>query len=219
MRRNGMKTHGISAIMALAVKRGGRILHKLKKALSLFHFGRNPDGNFTPDLFERDDLFPGEETMEVFSDMAETADWQDGPGRRFEFPDEEEYLATLSSRAFPEEKSSERSEEILQDWEGVVDEVDEEGKLFTARLRDLVAGEIYPSRMAEIPIGDVSDDDRRLLRSGAVFYLTAGRALRKGRREMFGRIVFRRLPNRTPADLRRVEERARRLIDFLEPEN
>ena len=164
-------------------------------------------------------MFLGEETMEVFSDMDEPADRRDEPERRFEFSDEEEEWPSLSSRAFPEEKSFERSEEILQDWEGVVDDVDEEGKVFTARLRDLVAGETHPSRTVEIPIGDVSDDDRRLLRPGAVFYLKAGRALRKGRREMFGRVVFRRLPNWTSAELRRVEERARRLMDFLDPEN
>lgn len=164
-------------------------------------------------------MFLGEDTMEVFSGMDEPADRRDEPGRRFEFSDEEEELSPLSSRAFPEEKSFERSEEILQDWEGVVDDVDEEGKVFTARLCDLVAGETHPSRTVEIPIGDVSDDDRRLLRPGAVFYLKAGRALRKGRWEMFGRVVFRRLPNWTSAELRRVEERARRLMDFLDPEN
>ncbi len=115
----------------------------------------------------------------------------------------------------PEEKPSERFEEIIQDWEGVVDEVCEDEGIFTARLCDLTAGEIYPSETAEIPIEDVSDDDRELLRPGAVFYLTTGRALRSGRWELFGRMAFRRLPGRTPADLRRIEERARSLIDFL----
>ena len=115
----------------------------------------------------------------------------------------------------PEEKPSERSEEIIRDWEGVVDEVCEDEGIFAARLRDLTAGEIYPSETAEIPIEDVSDDDRGLLRPGAVFYLTTGRSLRRGRWELFGRMAFRRLPGRTPADLRRIEERARSLIDFL----
>ena len=115
----------------------------------------------------------------------------------------------------PEEKSSERSEEIIRDWEGVVDEVCEDEGIFTARLRYLPAGEIYPSETAEIPIEDVSDDDRGLLHPGTVFYLTTGRSLRRGRWELFGRMAFRRLPGRTPADLRRIEERARSLIDFL----
>lgn len=157
--------------------------------------------------------------MEAFSDIDEPADWQDGSERRFEISDEEEESPLLLSREFLEKKSSERSEEILQDWEGVVDQVDEDGKVFTARLRDLMTGETCPSRTAEIPVEDVSDDDRRLLCPGAVFYLTAGRSLRKGRREIFGRIVFRRLPGWTSADLRRIEERARRLINFLDPKN
>ena len=115
----------------------------------------------------------------------------------------------------PEEKSSQRSEEIIRDWEGIVDEVLEDEGIFVALLRDLTAGEIYPSETVEIPIEDVSDDDRELLRQGAVFYLTMGRSLRGGRWELFGRMAFRRLPDRTPADLRRIEERARSLIDFL----
>ena len=184
-----------------------------------FIFSRNSDENFAPDLFEWDDFFLGEETTEASSDIDEPADWQEETERLFEIPGEEEEPHLLPSLAFPEEKSSERSEEILQDWEGVVDEVDEAGKVFTARLRDLTVNEIHPSRTAEIPIEDVSDDDRKLLRPGAIFYLTAGRSLRNGRLELFGRMAFRRLPGWTSADLLRIEERARRLIDFLDPEN
>ena len=189
------------------------------KTVEDFIFSRNSDENFASDLFEWDDFFLGEETTEVSSDIDESADWQDETERRFEIPDEEEEPPLLPSLTFPEGKPYERSEEIIQDWEGVVDEVDEAGKVFTARLRDLTVNEIHPSRTAEIPVEDVSDDDRKLLHPGAVFYLTAGRSLRNGRLELFGRIVFRRLPGWTSADWLRIEERAQRLIDFLGPEN
>lgn len=180
-----------------------------------FIFSRGPDESLVADLFEWDDFFRDEETTEASSDINALADWQDETERRFEISGDEEEPYLLSSQAFQEEKTSERSEEIVQDWEGVVNEIDENGKVFTARLRDLTAGEVYPSEVAEIPIEDISDDDEKLLRPGAVFYLTAGRSLRNGRRELFGRIVFRRPPGRTEADLRRIEERARSLIDFL----
>ena len=180
-----------------------------------FNFDRNPYENLAADLFEWDGFFVGGETMEAFSSIDAPADWENEPERRFELPDEEEEPHPLSSQALPEEKSTERSEEIIRDWEGVVDEVLEDEGIFSARLCDLTAGEIYPSETAEIPIEDVSDDDRELLRPGAVFYLTTGRSLRRGRWELFGRMAFRRLPSRTPADLRRIEERARSLIDFL----
>lgn len=177
------------------------------------------DENFEAGLFEEDDFFSGAETVETSSSIDAPADWENEPERRSELPDEEEEPHPLSSQALPEEKSTERSEEIIRDWEGVVDEVLEDEGIFSARLRDLTTGEIYPSETAEIPIEDVSDDDRELLRSGAVFYLTTGRSLRRGRWELFGRMAFRRLPSRTPADLRRIEERARSLIDFLGLEN
>ena len=180
-----------------------------------FNFDRNPYENLAADLFEWDGFFVGGETTEAFSSADAPADWENEPERRSELPDEEEEPHPLFSRALPEEESTERSEEIIRDWEGVVDEVLEDEGIFTARLRDLTTGEIYPSETAEIPTEDVSDDDRDLLRPGAVFYLTTGRSLRRGRWELFGRMAFRRLPGRTPADLRRIEENARSLIDFL----
>ena len=75
----------------------------------------------------------------------------------------------------PKIKSPEYVQEILQDWEGIVESVGNE--FFTARLRDLTNNEVYPSETAELPIEDISDDDLQLLRVGAVFYLVS---VRKG---------------------------------------
>ena len=103
---------------------------------------------------------------------------------------------------------------MLQEWEGVVERI--EGDIFVARLRDMTADEVYPGETAELPVGDVSEDDRELLRVGAVFYMTVGYYVwADGRRERFGRVVFRRLPGWTASALERARERARRITRFL----
>lgn len=117
-------------------------------------------------------------------------------------------------------RSAEWSEEVLNRWEGVVETVDEDDGIFTARLYDLETEEPYPSEIAEFLIGDVSDDDQSLLQVGAVFYMTLGYSERvSGRRNRFVRVEFRRLPNWTESDLRRAEERARRITCFLHSES
>ena len=114
----------------------------------------------------------------------------------------------------PKPRNSEYQTEVLQQWEGIVEEVGDEN--FTARLRDLTNKEHYPGEMAELPRDDISDDDRELLREGAVFYLTVGRLIHfSGRQKRFGDIVFRRLPGWTSSTLDRAEKRAERLSRFL----
>lgn len=119
--------------------------------------------------------------------------------------------------SFSERKAPERTQEVLQDWEGVVERIEDD--IFVARLRDMTANEVYPGEIAELPVGDVSEDDRELLQVGAVFYMTVGYYVRaSGRRERFGRVVFRRLPGWTASALERARERARRITHFLKPE-
>ena len=119
--------------------------------------------------------------------------------------------------SFSERKVPERTQEVLQDWEGVVERIEDD--IFVARLRDMTANEVYPGEIAELPVGDVSEDDRELLQVGAVFYMTVGYYVwASGRRERFGRVVFRRLPGWTASALERARERARRITRFLRPE-
>ena len=132
--------------------------------------------------------------------------------------DEEDEPEVPISLVFPEIRKPEYQSVVLQDWEGVIETVDNES--FAARLRDLTINERYPSEMVEIPIEDVSEDDLELLRVGAVFYLTVGRLKhRNGRQERFGRIVFRRLPSWTSSAVRRAKERAERFANFLGSED
>ena len=107
----------------------------------------------------------------------------------------------------------ETSEEILQEWEGAVETVEE--KTFTARLWDITANELYPTETVEIPIEDVSENDRKLIRPGAAFNLAVVRSVRPdGAGETFGCIMFIRHV-RTAEDMAHVERKAQSLIEFL----
>ena len=123
----------------------------------------------------------------------------------------------MVANSFSERKSPERTQEVLQEWEGVVKRIEED--IFVARLRDMTANEVYPGEIAELPVRDVSEDDRELLQVGAVFYMTVGYYVwASGRRERFGCIVFRRLPGWTATALERAGERAHRITRFLRPD-
>ena len=79
----------------------------------------------------------------------------------------------------------------LQEWEGIVEKVKEES--FDARLVDLTRNN--PDEVLEdFPLDDISEEDRRLVAPGAVFYWCIGYHVRKGQRSRTSEIRFRRLP-------------------------
>ena len=122
------------------------------------------------------------------------------------------------SRSHRDAKPAEGSEEVLQEYECRVRAIYEDDGIFVANLIDLTAGETWPSDTAEFSIGDVSDDDRKLFRKGAVFYWTKGRRVLDGREEPFERLQFD--PSLlTMSDFLLMEQRERRLEEILGPED
>lgn len=99
---------------------------------------------------------------------------------------------------------------ILQQWEGVVDEVGEDS--FTAHLRDLTEPD-SPLEFAEIPIlGNISPIDRALLLPGQVFYWSLGHEIRPPCQVVnASQIRFRRVAQWSASSMRRLNERARAL--------
>jgi len=96
----------------------------------------------------------------------------------------------------------------LQKWEGVV--VDVQPEAFLARVSDLTHQNM--DEEAELPIAEVSEADRALVREGAVFYWTIGYLDdRYGQRQRASRIRFRRLPAWTDEEI----DSARREADAL----
>lgn len=94
--------------------------------------------------------------------------------------------------------------ELLQQWEGVVEEV--EGEEFFARLSDRT----NPAREQEVATfecAEVSTDDLPLLVPGAVFYWSISyRVARHGQKTRTSSIKFRRLPAWSANDIRRLKE-------------
>ena len=80
----------------------------------------------------------------------------------------------------------------LQKWEGAVLEIKKDS--FIARLIDLTKES--PDETAEMPLEEVSEDDRDLLKEGAVFYWNIGYLNKTcGQRERVSLIRFSRLPS------------------------
>jgi hypothetical protein len=101
---------------------------------------------------------------------------------------------------------------VAQKWEGAVTAV--EGDYFIARLTDLTAGTAQEE--VELPLEEVSDDDRPLVEVGAVFYWSIGYDVaRGGQRTRASRIRFRRLPAWTAKELAEAKERAKKLKEDL----
>lgn len=89
-----------------------------------------------------------------------------------------------------------------------------EGDEFTAKLIDL--NKIAADEIAVFPFNEISDDDKRLVQPGAVFYWNVGyETLPSGQKNRSSVIRFRRLPAWSPKDLQKAEERADHLQKIL----
>ena len=97
----------------------------------------------------------------------------------------------------------------LEEWEGVVLSIGAD--CFVARLVNRTHPD-QPDEEAEFPLDLVSEDDRSLLRPGAVLRWTAGvTKLPGGGKQSTSQIVFRRLPQWTARELAEADEIAARL--------
>ena len=106
--------------------------------------------------------------------------------------------------------------EPLQEWEGRVVEVNPKEKLFAATLIDVTARRKYEDEIAEFPISDVSDDDRDLLRAGAIFrWLIGYERLPSGTKRRVSSVVFRRLGEWSRNDLARAKQYAEELVSGI----
>jgi hypothetical protein len=103
--------------------------------------------------------------------------------------------------------------QALQQWEGVVDEVNDGS--FVARLVDRTAKE--PDEEAEFDLGEVPTGDRELVVPGAIFYWSVGyRTAATGTRSRVSIISFRRLPAWTEAEKLQARERAEEIAKALD---
>lgn len=94
----------------------------------------------------------------------------------------------------------------LQIWEGTVLKVDHEAGAMQVLL-DAKMGQV-PRHSAEIDLEWVSDQDKDLVRPGAVFYLTLFKRTKRGSVENAQELRFRRRPSWSLTQLKRIEESA-----------
>jgi len=102
----------------------------------------------------------------------------------------------------------------LQEWEGTVTHIS--GDTFTATLTDLTENKQYADEAAEIPIDELTDDDREMLAPGRVFRWAIGyQRSAGGTKRRVSQISFRRLPQWTKANLAKAEEEAKSVARTL----
>jgi hypothetical protein len=101
----------------------------------------------------------------------------------------------------------------LQEWEGQVQEV--RRQYFSARLVDLTNRDSDETEEAELPISDISENERDLLVAGATFRWIIGYRYISGSKERFTRVVIRRLPMWTDAEIKAADKEAAELHNAL----
>lgn len=95
---------------------------------------------------------------------------------------------------------------VIQIWEGVILSVDFERGIMTVKLTD--RGGLIGDHTADIELQWVSNQDRDLLRPGAVFYWTMFKETKRGSVSNSQEIRFRRLPSWTKRQLAIMHEDA-----------
>jgi hypothetical protein len=99
---------------------------------------------------------------------------------------------------------------VLQQWEGFVTEVGFD--FFGVKLIDLTAGKTNVSEEAELPISDLSEDDRKILQEGAVLrWLIGYRISPHGTRQRFSSIFLRRVAGPTEDRISEIRREASKL--------
>jgi len=100
----------------------------------------------------------------------------------------------------------------LQKWEGYVTKISKDSIL--VRLIDLTEGR--PEEEAEIPLEEISEEDKDLIREGAVFYWNIGyKDSKSGQRTRVSIIRFQRLPKWRKKEKDVAEQEAERLQEII----
>ena len=101
----------------------------------------------------------------------------------------------------------------LQKWVGIVTDI--RGELFFARINDLT-NEKNPPEIAEIPIEEISPEQRNHIEKGAIFYWNIGYLDASGTRYRQSFIRFRNLPLWNDEDLEIANQKAKKLKEYFD---
>lgn len=110
----------------------------------------------------------------------------------------------------------EERQQVVREFEGIVEGVDWENGTFHARMIDLTAGDIFESDMAEFPTEDLRADDKELLVEGAIFRVRVLYRIKgSGTKQRFTEVIFRRLPSWQPRHFELAQQSASELAAFF----
>ena len=101
----------------------------------------------------------------------------------------------------------------LQEWEGYVVGIGDE--VFTSRLVDLTAGEPTETEQVDLPISDLTDEDRGRLQVGSVFRWSIGYQRMRGSKRRVSQIVFRDRPKWTKREIEEAEAKAEAVLSKI----
>ncbi len=111
------------------------------------------------------------------------------------------------------ERSHQATQTALQEWEGYVVRV-EEGT-FISRIQDLTNEDQIENEEIEFLTEDLSEDDLKLLKPGAVFRWTIGYLKSGGSKKRFSHIIFRRFPILTKSTVAIADKKAKELASRI----
>jgi len=94
-------------------------------------------------------------------------------------------------------------------WQGYIESISEKEKAIYGRMRELYKNGTDES--VEFDFNDVSDDDKELVKIGAIFYYSIGYALRKGQRIKMAILRFKRNVKFSGLDVDNITGNAHRL--------
>jgi hypothetical protein len=176
---------------------------------------QNPDRNFS-----RTGVFLNKDTLErsgrYVSALQNSLKFADGLGIQSE--NDEATITASIGRATPsmEALGASIKERVVGDidvqtvpiqvWEGRVISVDEESQSMEVFLSAKLGG--YDAHTGEIDLQWVSEQDKDLVTPGAVFYLTLFKRSKRGTVENSQELRFRRQPNWSKYQLKRIEDSA-----------
>lgn len=98
-------------------------------------------------------------------------------------------------------------------WEGFVQSIDKEAMIFTGRMKEIEKDSIDVH--VEFSYDDVSDDDKPLLKNGAIFYYTIGYAVVNGQRMKQSILKFKRSLPFSEKDVDSITANAHSLVQGL----
>ncbi|MBT6717968.1 MAG: hypothetical protein HOB18_10095 [Nitrospina sp.] len=114
---------------------------------------------------------------------------------------------------FPQKGHIQLTQTSLQEWEGYVVQVDEE--TFIARIQDLTEEDEAENEEVEFLTDELSEDDLKLLKPGAVFRWTIGYLKSRGNKKRFSHLTFRRFPVLTERTAAIADKKAKELASNI----